>query len=68
MRACAHSEQVEFAGEAERDAGAELKLESSVVHPGHENAAICSFPPEQSICLFKLPVPCSGVINFDSNP
>lgn len=51
-----HSEQIEFAGEAERNPGVERDLESRVIDPGDENAAIRSFAAEQGTRLLKLPV------------
>ena len=60
-------EQIKFAGEAKRDLRAEGYLESSVVEPGHQNAAACGLSAEQRAGLLKLPVPRSGVLSFDGD-
>ena len=62
-----NSEQVEFMGEAERNARTERYFESGVVDPGNQNAAICSFHAEQITGPFELLIPRCRVLSLEDD-
>lgn len=54
-------------GEAERNARTERYLESGVVDPGNQNAAICSILAEQITGPIKLLIPRCRVLNLEDD-